>query len=136
MPERMPGASRTTRQRGEILELLEQTSQFRSAQDLHFDLRARGSTVGLTTVYRTLQTLADSGEVDAMRLPDGGHLYRRCSRVHHHHLVCRHCARTIEISGPDMERWAVRVASQHGYTDVNHVLELFGVCPRCDARDG
>ena len=76
---------------------------FHSAQELHAMLRDRGERVGLTTVYRTLQGLADAGEIDVMRPPGGEHLYRRCSQGHHHHLVCRSCGRTVEVEGPAVE---------------------------------
>ena len=94
-------------------------------------LRERGERVGLTTVYRTLQGLAESGEIDVMRPPGGEHLYRRCSEGHHHHLVCRDCGRTVEVEGPAVEHWAERVAAQHGYVGVSHTLEIFGTCPAC-----
>lgn len=90
-----------------------------------------GAGVGLTTVYRTLQLLVDAGQVDTTRLPGGEQLYRRCSRTHHHHLVCRACGATVEVEGPAVERWAERVAAQHGYLDVGHTMEIFGRCPSC-----
>jgi Fur family ferric uptake transcriptional regulator len=128
----MPGATRNTRQRTEVLSLLGETDGFRSAQQLHADLRERGARVGLTTVYRTLQLLADAGEVDQMRLPDGEQLYRRCGRsTHHHHLVCRGCGRTVEVQGPAVERWAEKVAAEHGFIEVAHTLEIFGRCADC-----
>ena len=123
--------SRSTRQRTALLELLDELDDFRSAQQLHALLIARGERVGLTTVYRTLQALADAGEVDVMRSAGGEHLYRRCSSHHHHHLVCRRCGQTIEVAGPAVERWAERVAAEHGYADVSHTLEIFGTCSRC-----
>ncbi len=130
-----PGMTRNTRQRAEVLALLSDTDGFRSAQQLHAQLRASGSGVGLTTVYRTLQILADVGEVDQMRLPDGEQLYRRCSRSqHHHHLVCRGCGRTVEIEGAAVERWAEKQAAEHGFTDVDHTLEIFGQCAGCRTR--
>ena len=106
-----PGAARNTRQRGEVLALLEQMDDFRTPQQLHLDLRQRGAKVGLTTVYRTLQLLVDAGEVDTMRLPSGEQLYRRCGRAHHHHLVCRRCGTTVEVEGPAVERWADKLAA-------------------------
>lgn len=133
MTEELPGLLRHTRQRHQVTALLEETDEFRSAQRLHETLRARGETVGLTTVYRTLQILADAGEVDVVRLPSGEHLYRRCSTDRHHHLVCRLCARTVEIPGPGVEKWAQRIAQQHGYVDVAQTLELFGTCAECAA---
>jgi Fur family ferric uptake transcriptional regulator len=125
------GQQRTTRQRTAIAALLDDLSSFHSAQTLHSMLRERGERLGLTTVYRTLQALAESGEVDVMRPPYGEHLYRRCGQGHHHHLVCRSCGATVEVDGPAVERWAERVASENGYSDVSHTLEIFGTCPAC-----
>ncbi|SIN13782.1 Fur family transcriptional regulator [Micromonospora cremea] len=124
-------AVRNTRQRSAVSALLAEMEGFHSAQDLHAMLRQRGERVGLTTVYRTLQGLADAGEIDVMRPPGGEHLYRRCSEGHHHHLVCRACGSTVEVAGPAVESWADRVAAQHGYDDVSHTLEIFGTCPTC-----
>jgi Fur family ferric uptake transcriptional regulator len=131
----VPGTSRNTRQRTEILTLLDESSDFQSAQRVYLALRDRGAKVGLTTVYRTLQILAEADEVDTMRLPGGEQLYRRCSRPsHHHHLVCRECGNTVEIAGPAIERWADKVAEEHGYIEVSHTIDLFGVCPGCAGR--
>ncbi|MFE9692939.1 Fur family transcriptional regulator [Micromonospora sp. NPDC005806] len=124
-------AQRNTRQRTAVSALLAEVEGFHSAQDLHAMLRQRGDRVGLTTVYRTLQGLADAGEIDVMRPPGGEHLYRRCSEGHHHHLVCRDCGRTVEVAGPAVESWADRVAAEHGYAQVSHTLEIFGSCPAC-----
>jgi len=124
---------RNTRQRGAVADLLDRVDGFHSAQDLHAMLRDRGERVGLTTVYRTLQAMADDGEVDVMRPPGGEHLYRRCSLGHHHHLVCRSCGSTVEVLGPAVETWADKVAAEQGYIDVSHTLEIFGTCPRCAA---
>jgi len=122
---------RTTRQRTAVSALLSEVDGFHSAQELHAMLRDRGDTIGLTTVYRTLQALADADEIDVMRPPGGEHLYRRCSDSHHHHLVCRKCGATVEVEGPAVESWTTKVATQHGYSDVSHTLELFGLCSAC-----
>jgi Fur family transcriptional regulator, ferric uptake regulator len=124
-------AVRNTRQRTAVSSLLRDVEGFHSAQELHAMLRGRGERVGLTTVYRTLQALADVGEVDVMRPPGGEHLYRRCSEGHHHHLVCRSCGRAVEVEGPAVENWADRVAERHGYVNVSHTMEIFGTCPAC-----
>ena len=95
-------------------------------------LRARGERVGLATVYRTLQGLAQAAEVDVLRSADGEAVYRRCtSGEHHHHLVCRTCGRTVEVAGPAVERWAEKVAAEHGFAEVSHTLEVFGTCAAC-----
>ena len=122
---------RNTKQRSAVAALLEELDEFKSAQEIHDMLRQRGISVGLTTVYRTLQTLADNEEIDVMRPPGGEHLYRRCSETHHHHLVCRSCGFTVEVTGPTVERWAERVASDNGFSDIKHTLEIFGTCKDC-----
>ncbi|MBD8077474.1 Fur family transcriptional regulator [Cellulosimicrobium arenosum] len=126
-----------TRQRAAVTDALDDLDDFRSAQQLHELLRARGDGVGLATVYRTLQSLADGGEVDVLRTEEGENLYRRCERrEHHHHLVCRTCGRTVEIDGPTVEAWATQVGTSHGFTDIQHTIELFGTCASCAAVPG
>ena len=127
----IPGA-RPTRQRRAVAAALRSFDDFRSAQEIHDLLRRNGETVGLSTVYRTLQGLADAGDVDMLRTEEGEAIYRRCSTTHHHHLVCRSCGRTVEVKGPTVERWADSVAAEHGFTEVSHTLEIFGTCPSCD----
>lgn len=123
---------RMTRQRSAVAELLADLDDFRSAQQIHEALRERGDEVGLATVYRTLQRMADRGEVDVLRADDGEARYRRCSRrEHHHHLVCRRCGTAVEVDGPGVEEWARTVGAAHGFTDVAHTMELVGTCAGC-----
>lgn len=131
MPTPAP-QQRATRQRAAVRDVLAGASGFRSAQELHEELRRTGASVGLTTVYRHLQALADGGGVDVLRSDDGEARYRACpTEEHHHHLVCRHCGRSVEVAGPAVEAWATAVAAQHGYVDVTHTVEIFGTCPTC-----
>jgi Fur family ferric uptake transcriptional regulator len=125
-----PGV-RSTRQRAAISALLESLDDFRSAQELHDELRLRGENIGLTTVYRTLQAMADAGLVDTLRADTGESVYRRCSDHHHHHLVCRDCGRAVEIADRKVETWAAEVAAEHGFSDVSHTIEVFGTCGDC-----
>ncbi|HYH34103.1 MAG TPA: Fur family transcriptional regulator [Nocardioides sp.] len=122
---------RLTRQRQAVADVLASLDDFRSAQEIHEVLASQGNAVGLATVYRTLQLLADHDEVDVLRAADGETSYRRCSGSHHHHLVCRSCGATVEVEGPAVERWTRTVAEEHGFADVSHTLEIFGSCPRC-----
>ena len=129
-----PTKHRATRQGGAVRDALKDAGGFRSAQDVYAALRTQGATVGLSTVYRHLQALADDGVVDAIQTPDGETTYRFCGEAgdgHHHHLVCRVCGRAEEVEGPAIERWASSVAAAHGYTDVDHTVELFGTCGPC-----
>ncbi|MFF0742435.1 Fur family transcriptional regulator [Streptomyces sp. NPDC004111] len=129
-----PVRGRSTRQRTAVAAALDEVDEFRSAQELHDMLKHRGDSVGLTTVYRTLQSLADAGEVDVLRTSEGESVYRRCSTGdHHHHLVCRMCGKAVEVEGPAVESWAESIAAQHGYVNVAHTVEIFGTCAECAA---
>ena len=122
---------RMTRQRAAVLELLGDTQEFRSAQQIHDDLTARGNSIGLATVYRNLQTLAERGDVDVMRIGEEN-LFRRCGGSgHHHHLVCRSCGSTVELQGVAIERWVREIVDQTGFTDIDHTFEMTGLCARC-----
>jgi Fur family ferric uptake transcriptional regulator len=124
-------AVRSTRQRAAISALLDNRDEFRSAQELHDELRRRGDGIGLTTVYRTLQSMAAAGLLDTLRTDTGESLYRRCSEHHHHHLVCRACGTTVEVQGGQVEKWTAEIASAHGFSDVSHTIEIFGLCAEC-----
>lgn len=103
-----------------------------TAQEIHDALRSAGGGVGLTTVYRTLQALAGAGEVDVVRTDEGEALYRRCYRDdHHHHLVCRSCGASVEIESSEVEAWAETVAREHGFEEVTHTVEVYGLCRQC-----
>jgi Fur family ferric uptake transcriptional regulator len=128
---------RSTKQGAAVRDALRTSGGFRSAQDVYAVLRGDGGSVGLSTVYRHLQSLVDEGVVDVIHNADGEATYRYCGDTgdhHHHHLVCRRCGRTEEIEGRAVERWAGEVAAQHGYAQVDHTGELFGVCPSCTRR--
>jgi Fur family ferric uptake transcriptional regulator len=125
--------ARASRQRDLVRDQLARDGSFRSAQAVYADLRAAGEAVGLSTVYRHLQALADAGIADALNSGDGEVRYRLCgqARRHHHHLVCRSCGRTVEIEGAAVERWARQVAEQAGFRAVAHTIELQGLCADC-----
>ncbi len=127
----MTTAARSTRQRAAISTLLETLDEFRSAQELHDELRRRGENIGLATVYRTLQSMSAAGLVDTLRTATGETVYRQCSGHHHHHLVCRRCGCTVEVGDREVETWAAQVAAEHGFSDVTHTIEIFGTCSDC-----
>lgn len=110
---------------------LERVGGFASAQELYQLLRREGDGIGLTTVYRALQSLLDDRIVDVLRREDGESIYRLCGESHHHHLVCRACGATVEIEGKAVEKWAEVVAKENHFREVGHTIELFGLCKNC-----
>jgi Fur family ferric uptake transcriptional regulator len=138
-----PGRLRNTRQAAAVEAALRDADGFRTAQDLFAELRRRGDRIGLTTVYRHLNMLAEQGRADVVHSAEGESQYRLCGvgtdsadgpGEHHHHLVCRVCGRSVEVSGPEVEAWADRVSAAAGYTEISHTLEVFGLCPEHSAR--
>lgn len=128
---------RRTKQRTAVLERLRQQPDFRSAQQVHDDLQASGHSVSLATVYRNLQLLSESKEVDTLRRDDGEVAYRLCTDdSHHHHLICRSCGAVEEIAPTQLESWVSDVAKQHGFHHPTHFLEVFGTCGKCHAKAG
>ena len=124
-----------TRQRRAVLEALAQAQGHLSPQEVHERVCNNEPSVGLATVYRTLQQLCADGEVDVLRTADGESVYRRCSPRHHHHLICRACRHSIEIANNSIERWAEQIAAENGFAHVEHVVEVFGTCSTCTAQE-
>lgn len=131
-------AQRNTWQRERVRDALADARGFVSAQALHATLREENTGIGLATVYRALSGLAAAGEADSLQSPDGEALYRACSSTgHHHHLICRSCGLTVEIEATEVEAWARRTAAQHGFTEAEHIVDIFGLCASCaKAREG
>ncbi|MET3919741.1 Fur family transcriptional regulator [Arthrobacter sp. UYEF20] len=126
---------RVTKQRLAVSAALDELADFVSTQELYRILQERGTSVSLATSYRILQSLADDGLVDVLRNADGEAVYRRCAvTVHHHHLLCRNCGKAVEVEAPAVEAWAARIAKEHGFTAVEHTVEIYGLCPECTAR--
>ncbi|HET6817289.1 MAG TPA: transcriptional repressor [Mycobacteriales bacterium] len=126
----------TTKAQRAVLEVLDTAGRFLSAQDIHARLRHDGSTVGLTSVYRALQSLTDEGSVDVLRTGNGETTFRRCdSDAHHHHLVCRRCGATVEVEAPGLERWLSGLGRAHSFVVEGHTLEVVGLCARCTSAD-
>lgn len=123
---------RNTWQREAVVTELTQVNGFSSAQALYARMRDAGSTISLATVYRALTDMVGEGQVDSLLSPEGENLYRSCtSDEHHHHLICRQCGATVEIDAKQVEAWAKSTAAVHGYSQAQHVVDIFGVCANC-----
>ena len=108
---------RRSRQRDLLLHYLEREPVFRTAQEIHAGLREQGQRVGLATVYRTLQLLADGGDVDTLRSPSGEQSYRLCATEgHHHHLICSTCGTVLEFDDQPVRDWVDQLCAASGFT--------------------
>ena len=127
---------RGTSQHTAVLDSLRGSDRFRTAQDIYSELRGNGARIGLTTVYRHLQRLADDGTIHAVQTTDRQIAYRLCSPGSHYHLVCTGCGAGIEIADPELETWVESEASRRGYSDLSHRIDIFGTCPTFTAENG
>lgn len=118
---------RATGQRQAILDELSRSDRAVTAQELH----ARLDGVGLATVYRNLQRLAEEGRADTLRRESGEQAFLLCGGGHHHHLTCRSCGRVEQVRDCRLDDWAKAVAKRHGFAEVEHDAELVGLCAAC-----
>jgi len=113
------------------------------SRDGHFDaeellqfLHRRHMPVSRATLYRTLEHLTASGLVKRHRFGQGHALFEHIYGRHHHdHLVCDRCSTVIEFVNEDIEQLQDQVCSEHDFLSTNHVMQIFGICKRCQEAE-
>jgi Fur family transcriptional regulator, ferric uptake regulator len=106
----------------------------RAAQEIHAELAGRGERVGLATVYRALDILAEHGLVQRVDIGDGIARYEPVlddHAEHHHHLVCDECGRVEPFADPRLEQAIEAVEERSGYSVATHDVVLRGACADC-----
>ena len=116
-----------------VLEVLEQTENLASAQDIHGRLRLDDADApGLTTVYRSLDSLVEIGLVQQVDLGDGEKRYELIKPgEHHHHLICEACKSSVHLDSCLVHDLDEAIRKKYGFEIRSHVLEIFGVCKNC-----
>lgn len=122
---------RVTQPRRAVVRALMEGSGYASPAEVRERARAHCPSVGLVTVYRTLDLLASLGHVRRIHADDGCHGYAATEHGHRHHLVCRGCGAIVEFEGCDLSPFLARVGSETGYIIEDHLLELVGLCAFC-----
>ncbi|HEY5520035.1 MAG TPA: Fur family transcriptional regulator [Candidatus Limnocylindrales bacterium] len=129
-------ATRVTAPRRALVEMIAARRGHFTAADLIADAEARNVKVGRATVFRTLDLLAEQGSLERLDLPSGEHAYVACApREHHHHVVCRRCARSVEVADQGLQAVVQQIGAKSGYVIESHRLELYGLCPECQADE-
>jgi len=107
-----------------------------SAEELHRRVSATDPGIGLSTVYRTLRLFCDAGLAKQRHFLEGRACFEQAFGTRHHdHLICEGCGEILEFECPEIEELQVQMAEKRGYTLTRHRLELFGLCPACQARE-
>jgi len=123
-----------TRQRQAVLGVIATSRERFSPAEVYEKARTICPSVGLATVYRTLNILAGLGMVKRVHLANGCHSYALTEEGHHHYLVCSSCGSVVEFKGFDISTMLEQVASQTGFAIEEHWLQLFGKCPACQRK--
>jgi Fur family ferric uptake transcriptional regulator len=123
---------RSTDARRKIVEVVLDTDDHFTAEDLLDRIKDRGYRVSRASVYRTLSLLCDGGFVESREFQRGQTMYElMVGQNHHDHLICTQCDRIVEFENDAIERLQEEVAAQHGFRLDHHSLRLFGTCPAC-----
>lgn len=145
------GHSNTRARRAVLQALCEAGGQATPAQLLALG-RVHQPSLGLVTVYRTLEILSELGLVRKLHLDEGcstyalspagvlpgadaPHAVMAPADNHRHHVICRRCRRAVEFVGCDIGVVVAAAEAQTGYRVTEHWLEMFGLCPECQAAE-
>jgi Fur family ferric uptake transcriptional regulator len=124
---------RLTRPRLAVLQVLEESNEGLSPEEVYRQGKTIYTSLGLVTVYRTLELLAELGLVRRVHSEQHCHSYA-CAGTGRHHLICQGCHRVTEFPCDGLDGLIKAVRQQTGYTITEHLLELSGVCPECQTR--
>jgi Fur family ferric uptake transcriptional regulator len=124
---------RKGRARRAVIELLGQQSCCLSAQEIFDRLRTADRTIGIASVYRSLDQLVRDGYVHRVEIGLDGARFEPilASGEHHHHIVCDDCGRIEAFEDPGLERAIGKLERQTGFTIEGHEVVLHGACSRC-----
>lgn len=119
-----------------VLEVLKEQHQLASAQDIFGLMRTDDAAApGLTTVYRSLESLVSLGLVQGVDLGDGEKRYEMVKPgEHHHHLVCDSCKESVHLDNCLVDELEDGIRSKYGFQVKGHILEIFGMCRTCQQK--
>jgi len=123
-----------TRSQERLLTTLKILNRAISAQDLYIELRSREQSMGLATVYRSLEALKLEGMVQVRTLPNGEALYSLVQEDRHH-LTCVQCGSSIAIDECPVHNLEEQLHKSYQFKIYYHMLEFFGLCTRCQAEN-
>ncbi len=123
-----------TPQRKTIVEaLLENTENHLSAEDLYSIVKTKHPEIGLATVYRSLELLAELDILQKMNFGDGRSRYEFNDDDvhHHHHLICINCGEVLEFEDDLLESLETAIAKKSEFKITDHQLKFYGYCKKC-----
>ncbi|MBN1409761.1 MAG: transcriptional repressor [Spirochaetales bacterium] len=135
---------RLTISREAILEVLINTDKHLSAEDIFMAVHSNNPAIGLTTIYRTLELLKQTGIVTKFEFGHGKAKYELTEeyskKKHHHHLICKKCRKVVDYTDFIMEekeyinKAATGMQNKFGFDIDTHIIHFYGICPECKAE--
>lgn len=123
---------KNTKQRTAILNILEKNNQPVSAEDIYSSLKSQKLSVSLSTVYRTLETMAEKKLVTKLNMQDNSKtLFEIAREIHKHYLICLGCKKIISIMSCPLENYEEKLSEETGFLIEGHRLDIYGYCPEC-----
>jgi Fur family ferric uptake transcriptional regulator len=102
-----------------------------SVHDLEQWLQTRGESPGVASIFRTVRLLCTLHLVERIHGLDDCHRYCLTGERHGHHLICTRCGALERFDNCGMQQVIRRLERQTGFQITAHLVELFGLCPRC-----
>jgi Fur family transcriptional regulator, ferric uptake regulator len=125
---------RLTEQRRTIVQAFFDAPGHVDIDTLYQLVKSCDSRIGQATVYRTLKLLTESGLAHTSRFGGTATRYEPSDDEHHDHLVCKACDLIVEFCNDQIEALQEQVAEEHGFKLKTHKMELYGLCPECQAK--
>lgn len=126
---------RVTGPRYIVAEILSQSERALSAQQVFEKAQQHYPTLGLVSVYRTVDKLEELGLIQRVHQADKCHAYIAAFSGHEHLLVCSSCGLVEFFKGDDLAPLVRRVEQESGFVVNDHWLQFFGQCKQCQAKD-
>ncbi len=123
---------RQSQPRDDVADVFLRTEKHVSTQELFELVKKKHKNIGYATVARTLKLLAKAGLCRIVDFGDGIQRYEHeYGHDHHDHLICSDCGRLVEIFSRKLEKEQEELIRKHGYEQVSHRLQIYGICPKC-----
>ena len=126
---------RFTRQRRAVARAVLGAHQAVTANEIHDRARELCPELGLMTVYRALEVLAEVGVVRTVYSGERREAFVSAGSPHGHAVVCSLCGRTAEFTHCHIQAVAAAAAEQTGFAISDHLLQFSGICRECQLRE-
>lgn len=118
-----------------IIEILSSKDTHRTSQQIYEEIRERLPAVNPSTIYRSLDRMAEHGIVSVSDIGQGASVYEIVTNELHHHLVCQNCGKIITVGQEQVEGFFLKIETENNFKILTNHLILFGICGECQKTD-